>query len=1001
MAHSKLIRTVQRSSAIFVSTATLALWRLRRTWGMLFFTSLGTIAAVMMVCTVPLYSQVALTAGLRGVLTANRDSATLLVNTNIAAISTSSVGAVKSVIDQSLMGTGLQSYISGPQQFVIQTDGLTISKPKLPNSSDTMAISGYSMKDVAKHAKIVRGRFPNILSNDLEVALTPDTALGFHVDIGSTIVVQFPVSLRLLNESTPLSPKTENLQLHVVGIYNADVTDDVFWHGANIDLSETPGLPPALSGTALVSSDTFLSVLDSFDAANNWVISTHLTNLEVYYQLNTSHLSITQLDDLIATLSNWQDTLTNSYDEQQLLPDFPYIHHINALGYPLTTATTQSTLEQYRSRIGVLQIPNFLLLFQIITLILFFVGMMTELLVERQSDTIAILRSRGANRLQIFGSFMTQSIGIGVVALCIGPFLAILAVNLIGQRILTSQEQEALNIISHDPISIIYSLRSYALITVLLAIVTMDFSIYRTVGMDVLAIRRASARTMIRPLWQQLNLDIAAVIVAITGYFVSQYVTGLQQLNLQANVLIASPLALISPLFLVIAGILLFLRLFPILLRLGSSLAARGRGASAMLALGQVSRAPRQLLRMTLLLSLASAFSIFALVFTSSQQQHMYDLAAYQVGADFSGSTSYDSLQNVTDQTSGFVKQTHGVLSATLGYAAYATTGPNGYTFEVRGVDANTFAQTATWTQANSTQSLSSLMQMLAARRGDVAKSQLLPALVDEVTWQRLRLSVGKHFSLYTSDEDGTQGSPISYIAVAEIEHISTVQSSGLLFDYQSGDKLYHLVPENSLPRNYLWVKTSDDPASIASVRNALTTAQPRIIQLADRRVLVEKLSTDPLYLDLLGVLALGAITALLLALVGNLLASWLSARNRVTNFAVLRALGTSPQQVVGVLTWEQGITYVTSIILGIVFGTLFSATTIPLLVFSSVPNNELIGASNSDKFYALQHVIPTYNCACQPYTCACYLYYYLRYRVRHDDTRCNTASIGANVTPE
>jgi len=954
MIHSKVTRTIQRSGAIFTSTATLALWRLRRTWGMLFFINLGTIAAVMLVCTVPLYSQVALTTGLRGVLTANRDSATLVARVNIAAISSYSAAAIRNIIDQSIMGTGLQSYINGPQQFVIQTDDLSF-----PNRSDTLAIRGYSMKDVAKHAKLVRGRLPNILSNDLEVALTPNTALGFHVDIGSTIVVPFKISLGLFDQNTPLLPKPQNLRLHVVGIYSADVANDVFWHGANVDPNETPGFPPTLQGTALVSSDTFLSILDSFEDANRVIISPQLTHLEVYYQLDTSRLSITQLDDLIATLSNWQNTLTNLYDEQQFLPESPYIHNINALGDPLTTDTKQSILEQYRAHIGVLQIPNSLLLFQIIALILFFVGMMTELLVERQSNTIAILRSRGANRLQVFGSFMTQSIGIGVVALCIGPFLAILVAKLVAQRILTQQEQGALNSISHDPISIVYSLRSYALLVVLLAIVTMGFSIYRTIGRDVLAIRREAARTTVRPLWQQLNLDIVAIIVAITGYFVSQYVTGLQQLNLQANVLIVSPLALIAPLFLVVAGILIVLRLFPLLLRLGSSLAARGRGASAMLALGQVSRTPRQSLRLTLLLALASAFTIFALVFTSSQEQRVYDLAAYQVGADFSGSISYDSSQSVKGQTSDFVKKTHGVLSATFGYAARETTGSNGSTFEVRGVDADTFAQTAAWTQTNSRQSLASLMQMLVARRGDVTKNHLLPALVDAATWQQLKLSVGKHFSLHPNDTNSIQVDTITYIAVAKIERIPTVQSSGLLFDYQSGDILYHRVPGGFLPRNYLWVKTSDDPAVIASVRNALTTTQPRIIQLADRRAIVNKLSTDPLYLDLIGVLALGAITALLLALVGNLLASWLLARNRVTNFAVLRALGTSQQQAVSVLTWEQGITYIASIVLGIAFGTLFSATTIPLLVFSSVSNNEITSESGSNQFYALQHLIP------------------------------------------
>ncbi len=680
-----------------------------------------------------------------------------------------------------------------------------------------------------------------------------------------------------------------------------------------------------------------------------------------YYQLNTSHLSISQLNDLINNLAVWQGNV-NSYTSTVQLgtPAYNYIQNITLQGDALSNPPSQSTLEQYAARIGVLQIPNEFVLFQILALVLFFVGMMAELLVERQTETVAILRSRGANRLQIFGSFMTQSIGLGIIALFVGPLLAIPVVNLTAQHTLSPQEQGSLNIIVRNPVGILYGLSIYALAAVLLAIATMGFSMYRTIGMDVLAIRREAARTTTHPLWQRLYLDVVAIIIAITGYLVSQYLAGLQELDLRTDTLIVSPLALITPLFLVIAGILLVLRLFPIILRLGSLFAIRGRGASAMLAFGQMSRAPRQAMRMTLLLALASAFTIFALVFTSSQEQRVYDLAAYQVGADFSGpiSFSYDSPRSINAQTANFVQQTHGVLSATLGYAASASSG-SGNTFELRGVDADTFARTASWTSTNSTQSLDSLMQMLVARRGDVAKNHVLPALVDATMWQQLNLSVGTHFSLHTNDASGIQAGTITYIAIAEIERIPTVQSSGLLFDYQSGDILYHSVANASLARNYLWVKTGDDPAMIVKVRTALTTVQPRIMQLADRRALVSKLSADPLYLDLIGVLALGAITALLLALVGNLLASWLSARNRVTNFVVLRALGTSSEQVAGVLTWEQGITYITSIVLGIAFGALLSVTVIPSLVFSSVPNTGLTGQSSSDQFYALQRIIP------------------------------------------
>ncbi len=952
MAYTKSGRTRMRG-AIVTSTATLAAWRLRRMWGMLFITGLGTVAAVMLVCAVPLYSQVALTTGVRDVLRATRDSATLQASANVASFSRDSLANIGNVLDFSLQDAGLKSYIDGSSQFVLQTEELPVVKPTLTNSSNSMALRGYDMKVAARHVKIVQGRLPNVQSKNVEVALTPDTALGFHVTVGSTLLVQF--HMQVLN-GLLLDDKQALLPLHVVGLYTADVTNDVFWHGNDVNLASEPGRPPTVHGTALVSSDAFLSLLPQL--YNGFQNSPDLVDFTWYYSLNTSHLAIGQLDDLIARLGAWQDTNNGTeYDITQ----FPFIQTVTLQGDALSHPPVQSTLERYRARIGVLQIPNELVLFQILALVLFFVGMMAELLVERQTETIAILRSRGANRLQIFGSFMTQSIGLGIVALFVGPVLAIFAINLMAQRTLSSQEQDALNIIWRDPFATLYSLRTYVLVAVLLTIVTMGFSIYRTVGMDVLAIRRESARTTTRPLWQRLNLDILAIIIAITGYFVSQYLSGIQELDIRANALIVSPLALITPLFLVLAGVLLVLRIFPLLLRLGSSFATRGRGAPAMLALGQMSRAPRQAMRMTLLLALASAFAIFALVFTSSQEQRVYDIAAYQVGADFSGPISYDSPLSVGDQTHEFVQRTRGVLSATLGYAANASTSgrAGGTPFELRGVDADTFAQTATWTSANSTQSLPSLMQMLVARRGDVAKNHVLPALVDAATWQQLHLSEGAHFSLYTNDSSGIHTGAITYIAIAEIERIPTVQSNGLLFDYQSGDLLYHRITSGFLARNYLWVKTSDDPAAIASVRNALITVQPRIVQLEDRRAFATKLSADPLYLDLIGVLAIGAITALLLALVGNLLASWLSARNRVTNFAVLRALGTSSEQVAKVLTWEQGITYIVSIVLGIVFGTLLSITAIPSLVFSSVPTTGLTSESSSDQFYALQHVIP------------------------------------------
>src|SRR5215831_17970726 len=50
------------------AAVTLAWWQFRLTWRLLLVVGSGMLAAVMLVCTVPLYAQVALSAGLRGAL---------------------------------------------------------------------------------------------------------------------------------------------------------------------------------------------------------------------------------------------------------------------------------------------------------------------------------------------------------------------------------------------------------------------------------------------------------------------------------------------------------------------------------------------------------------------------------------------------------------------------------------------------------------------------------------------------------------------------------------------------------------------------------------------------------------------------------------------------------------------------------------------------------------------------------------------------------------------
>ncbi len=966
------------STSLITSTVMLARWRLRNTWGMLLVTGLGMVAAVMLVCAVPLYSQMATTSGLHSVFTATPDSPILRVHATMAGISAPIVQEVRKRIEP-IPQQPLAAYLTQGNQFSIQSQGFQMLSPKPKNPISPLSLFGYEMNQVVPHTRLLVGRLPRMQSNELEVAITQQTASDLNVRVGSTLQLKFQAHTTAKTDSTKQIIIDTQLPLHIVGIYTPVVTNDVFWHGAALDPVVQQQQKPAdlMNYSALVSNEALTAAaVNTIPAAqkntsSGIVFSSFILDFVWYYRLDAQKFTITNQDDLQNSLRVAQGHISDDYGKLQDSPTYPYIVSANISGPILNTYEGPGTLEQFSNRVDVALIPVNILMLEIVALILFFISMMAELLVERQADAIVVVRSRGASRRQVFGSFVTQSLGLGVIAFILGPLLALLAVYLLVLRILGNVGQTALGTLADNPQGTLLLLVSYGSIAVVIAILAMSLSTYRAVCFDMLALRRESARSHSRSLWQRFNLDIVAAVIAVSGYAISLYLNNIPGLDAQTLVLVKSPLTLIAPTFLLLAGILVLLRIFPQLLRLGATLATHGRGASAVLAFGQMSRAPRQSVRLALLLALATAFTIFSLIFTASQTQHIRDVAAYQAGADFSGSIpDAVTTQDVAhDRTA--LKNIRGVTSITLGYTRHAhTMGQNVSSVELRGVDADTFAQSATWSDTSTP--LTPLMQQLSAQRFKAQVSDILPAVVDALTWQRLGLSVGTQFRLQASPATDSSDGTITFVAIAEVQHIPTINDSvepgnsnasplsgGVIVDYRSYQAAYKQASKQPLPINYVWLRTSDDAAIVANVRNALTRNTPHVSPLLDRRVIVDGLSSDPLTLDLIGELALGASTALLLALLGNLLASWLSARNRVTNFAVLRALGTSSVQVAGVLTWEQGITYITSIVLGIAFGALLSATAIPSLVFSSVPNTGQTSKSSSDQFYALQHIIP------------------------------------------
>lgn len=964
-----------RMRALGAAALTLAVWRWRAQRPLLLVAGVGIACAVMLVAALPLFSSVMTTAGLRSVLRAQSNSAQIVANASLQALSSQEV-ANASALANRVMQKEVGQYLSGSPQTTVITGNWYLN-----HGGFTLNFYGVPIQTAQTHLQLLQGRLPdtsNASTSTIEVMLTKSAASDLDVQVGDTI----PLAVLLLTKQANNdlgqpggpSPYINMLSAYVVGIFQTQA-NDAYWNGYTLEAPPLDArlLPPPF--LALTDQAVLLKMLDTVaqqqHAAGIFFSDKSLDSVFLSYTLNASLITGSNLHEVIAHLGSLQQDANQTFQLVVHPGADVNIIGINLSGPTLRDLDVPGTLEKYLSQEEIIQTPALILTAEIVCLMLFFVSTMIGALVEREQIAIAVMRSRGSSRLQIFASLLIQTLGLCLCAGLIGPVLALGLVYLVIPHFLSASNQDAFNVLTLDPGQVLRSLSVYTLAAVLVALLTLLLVMVLVVRTNILTLRREEARSTVRPLWYRQRFDLMIALLAVAGYLLILYLQHVQQfLSVQGQILISTPLELLAPLLLVLAGILFFLRLFPLLLRLLAYLMRYTRGLTSVLTLVQMERAPRQPMRMALLLGLTTAFVFFALVFSASQGQRAQDLATYQAVSDFGGytaslpSTTPDDAASVLSQAASSYRQIQGVTSVTLGYVdnryLFVSGGTTlAYTHKtiLTAVDAGTFAQTAFWSSQDSSQSLATLMDLLKERRSEAMQQGVVPAIVAASTWQMLGLAPGKTFHL--AGDLGELDSTV-YVAVAEVEHIPPTDDGtqgALLVDYQSLVAGRARYQEATRP-NYVWLRTSDNLTAVSQVRAALGNPALALTDLVDRYAISSDNAVDPLARSLLSILSIGVVAALLLALLANLLLPLLNVYARQTHFAVLRALGATPGQITRLLAWEMALVLATALLLGLLFGSLLIWTSVAPLVFTGALPGNLVDLSSA-ALYTLQQIVP------------------------------------------
>jgi putative ABC transport system permease protein len=486
------------------SVVTLAWWRVRQTWELLLVAGLGMIAAVMIACTGPLYSDLAMTAGLRAVIAGAPQNESVIIQSTSEQISAQVVqqttNEIQKIVQQYLgpyVGPLHLSY-EAPLQKITMRNG----QPLQP-AIDELSLVSQPITLAASHLTLLQGHLPPALPPGqaralvtssgarLAIALSQQEAAQLHVKVGDTLTIAFDYDLRGLTTGNGSHPfhHTRTLTLQVSGIFanqyhHVSLDQDPFWHQQNFVSVPHQGLGPAGTGadyTALADTQTLLTIFDRFYRQVS--PSLLLSPLEQYwlYEFLPDHITSSSLAALVGGITSLQLAIANASlpSTTGSLVQTPFVESPTAY-------LPSDILSQYQSRIAVVRLPVVCMLVLIVFVILFFVSQIADLLVDRQHEAIVILRSRGLSRSQAFAIFATQGLVLGLLAAGAGSFCAVYTAHLLVSCLLPAGAEDVLALIAGNPFPSMWGMRWPALLTASSALMAMLLSMLRPLRSSVI-----------------------------------------------------------------------------------------------------------------------------------------------------------------------------------------------------------------------------------------------------------------------------------------------------------------------------------------------------------------------------------------------------------------------------------------------------------------------------------------------------------------------------------
>ncbi|MCS6803092.1 MAG: FtsX-like permease family protein [Chloroflexota bacterium] len=562
----------------------LALERIQANWKLLSAVMLGVLASVVLLASAPLYSGVLNDLGLRYTLLREPPARSdLIVQLTGRPTRAGDYAAARSAIEEQV-DAALGRYLGSPVRYgrsasyFVYRPGQVIPPPGQTSAAQPRGYIQFA-DGIEGKLRIIEGTWPAASSSETAAIAGFQAAAELGLKVG---------------ESVLLAPVTggEPMPVRIVALGEAADRNDRFWTVGAVRMSEQ---------------------------ARDWVILPLVVAPEQYFaaaeRASSDYTWLWPADTARITTANAAAVRDAIGRLRASLPGA-------VQGATIVTAL-DSILGDYLAKLALTEIPLYLLILQIVGLVLFYLVLVGNVLVDREAGEIALLKSRGATAGQILLLYLVEGAAMGGVAVAVGPPLAALLTASLGYL-------PGSPLAGGGALPVRLGLETWllALAGAALALLALLIPASRAARVSILLYRRQAARASGAPVWQRYYLDLALLAFALFGFW------AVRQQSALAGAQAVDPLLLLSPALLALALSAAFLRLIPLVFRLLLRLAGGLAPAPIAIALTQMSRRPAPYTRLILLLTLTTTLGLFSATFSGTIDRSYHDRTAYRVGAD-------------------------------------------------------------------------------------------------------------------------------------------------------------------------------------------------------------------------------------------------------------------------------------------------------------------------------------------------------------------------------